>query len=178
MRQPDFALYCASKETVSNWAFSYSVSEKQIQIFKRQKLLPLCLCAITFLLSKAELFVSATHIVVIQASLLDSNFSMIVPTGVGYFVSGEVRYGRRQVPQAKEDLAKSTLAFLLALTSLLPASKLQLNMHCGGSFSDPPSSLTLKNNNKNIRFETIIFSALQTRDCSTRSQGLRLPIIG
>ena len=74
LRQPDFALYCASKETVSNWAFSYSVSEKQIQIFKRQKLLPLCLYAITFILSKAELVVSATHIVVIQASLLESNF--------------------------------------------------------------------------------------------------------
>ena len=41
------------------------------------------------------------------------------------------------MPQAKKDLAKSTLAFLLALTSLLPASNLQLNLHCGGSFSNP-----------------------------------------
>ena len=54
----------------------------------------------TIILFEPELF-SATTLILL-GNLLEKTFSTIFPTSVGYFVSDEVRYGGRQVPQAKK----------------------------------------------------------------------------
>ena len=95
------------------------------------------------------------------------------PTLVGYLVPGEVRYGGRPQPPEAGTSQNPLRHFCLPPTSLLPSSQLQLNQALWEVFFQQPV-FPIELQKQQMPEECI--SALG--NCSTRSRGLKLPIIG